>query len=159
MRYLVNETYYDDIDEVINACIEDDYHEDDEYFEEWLNDEYGYITIAGQTFYAYDILNSMNDYLFDEERDEFCERMNDDDREDAQYELSHAKPGTTVYIHHSEVLCLEDEEEDDDDANYNREESLEAVRTFVEEQKLLADMKAAEEKVEEDDIMKMFQVI
>lgn len=159
MRYLVNETYYDDIDEVINACIEDDYHEDDEYFEKWLNDECGYITIAGQTFYAYDILNSMNDYLFDEERDEFCERMNDDDREDARYELLHAKPGTTVYIHHSEVLCLEDEEEDDDDENYNREESLEAARTFVKEQKLLADAKAAEEKVEEDDIMKMFQVI
>ncbi len=158
MRYLVNETYYDDIDDVINACIEDDYHEDDEYFEEWLNDEYGYITIAGQTFHAYDILDSMNDYLLEEERDEFCERMNDNDREDAMYDLRHAKPGDTVYIHRSEVSCVEDEE-DDDDENYNREESLEAVRTFVEEQKLLADAKAAEEKVEEDDIMRMFQVI
>jgi len=158
MRYLVNETYYDDIDDVINACIEDDYHEDDECFEEWLNDEYGYITIAGQTFHAYDILDSMNDYLLEEERDEFCERMNDNDREDAMYDLRHAKPGDTVYIHRSEVSCVEDEE-DDDDENYNREESLEAVRTFVEEQKLLADAKAAEEKVEEDDIMRMFQVI
>lgn len=159
MRYLVNETYYDDIDDVINACIEDDYHEEDECFEEWLNDEYGYITIAGQTFHAYDILDSMNDYLLEEERDEFCERMNDNDREDALYDLRHAKPGDTVYIHRSEVSCIEDEEEDDDDENYNREESLEAVRIFVEEQKLLADAKAAEEKAEEDDIMKMFQVI
>ena len=83
MRYLVLEEveYYNSIDSVIDSCIEEDYHEDDDYFEEWVNDRYDSVTINGETYYPFDIVSNCDSGNYNDLLGEYCEAMNEDDRD------------------------------------------------------------------------------
>ena len=136
MQYRVQRDNGDDyvtqsIDDVIDYCISDDYHtEDDDYFQEWVNDNYSGTTINGVDYYAYDILekfDNLSDVL-----DLYVESENDHDTENAEYELRHAIDGETIYIQNYEVICEEIDVESDcvDPDDQEREDYLKLFQTI-----------------------------
>ena len=158
MRYLVEETneIYNDIDDVLNDCIEDDYHDmSDDYFEEWINDVYGYVSIGNCEYHAYDVLNAMDDlYNFEED---YCESQNENDRENAYYELKHGRVGEKVYCQNYVIEIIDDETGDDDgdeDIDY-----VEMTRQYYDEQSCLMKSQEEREKEDEKDLMALFQRI
>ena len=159
MKYVIDGTTYYSIDEVLDHCIEDDYHEDDSYFEEWVNDIYGKFEISGDDYYAYDILQNMNTDMLSDLKDDYCETENESDRDNARYELERADDGEIVYIQNYSVYCEEEKEEEVEETIESHEAKIEAVRVYIEEQNLLHIQAVEEEKKVEDDIMSLFQVI
>ena len=163
MRYKVNGEIFDDPEDAVECCISEDYHKNDDYFEEWVNDNWGSIEIAGYTYYAYDILDKAGDlYSF---LDDFCESMNEADRDDAIYELTHSDEGDEVYCQGDIIECIKDEYDDDeyDDEDYEvkfaQPNALERLRIAIEQAQAECESAAAEEKRADDDMLKMFQVI
>ena len=150
MKYRVVETgdIFDNIDDVLEACIEDDYHENDDYFEEWINDCYTGVEIGGYEYSAYQILDNAGD--LDGFLEDFCESQNEADSENADWELRHAHVGTEVYIQRYTVEVIEDDEDEE-----NEEEDTVDVNTPVS-----VTVPAEEEnQVDETDIMALFQKI
>ena len=158
MRYKVMEDdrIVDDIDDVLEHCIDYEYHWDDDYFEEWVNENWGYITIDGYDYYAYDILDKAGD--LDSVRDDYCDRCYDDDRDEAEHSLRRAEIGETIDIQAYTVEILDDEYEVDAEEE-EPTNKVEEVRWYLEEQKMLEDSAAEEAKKREENLMKLFQVI
>ena len=160
MKYKVDGEIFDTIDDVLDYCIDDDYHWDDDYFKEWVNDRYGYITIYGEDFDAYDILNEMNQDILTDLKEDFCDDQNDVDRRNTEYDLQNAEAGYCITCQRYEIEVIEDEEETGDfDGDETRPCSIEEVRLYLEEQQILKDMAEAENKKNENDMMTLFQVI
>ena len=146
MTYTTDGEAFQDIDSVLNYCIEDDYHEDDMDFEEWVNDMYGSIDICGDTYYAYDILDHASDGNITYAKERFCEERNGNDREEAEYELRHAVPGDDIEVQRYVVHVWEDQEEDDDEVNI---EAINECRQRLEQERNST-------SVEDDEFMKLF---
>lgn len=167
MYYKINgeDEIYTDIDSVIEYCIDSDYHWDDEYFEEWINDCYDYIEIRGVRFEAYDILRNMDEYLLDDLRKEYCQAENENDECNARYELENADAGDEIYIQGQIVKCFEasgnydGDKELQDDRKQISSKAIEDVKAYLAEQKEQETKYAAAEKEKEDELLKVFQVI
>ena len=153
MRYKVEDEIFNDIDDAIDYCIADDYHCDDDYFEEWVNDNWGCIEINGYDYYAYDVLNNAGD--LDNVLSDFEERMNEDDRNEAQYQLRHSNVGDYVDCQAYTIEVIDDEEAKDVDGDTR----IEMTRKFIEEQKIIEKSAKEEELKNEADFMELFQVI
>lgn len=155
MIYRVDDNVFYDIESVLDYCICEDWHSDDhDEFEEWVNDAYGFIVIAGERFYAYDILDRMDESTLDSLRDDYCESENDRDRGDARYELEHADPGDLVECQGYTIHVEEEEEQEEPD-----EDVIESTRANLEAERL---REVEEQKTEinaENEYLKMFQVI
>ena len=150
---------FDDIDEVINHCIDEDYHKDDDYFEEWVNDRYEYIEIYGERYWAYDILNSMADGELESLNDDYCEDQNENDRDNARYELRNADTGATIYIQNYTIKVIWEEDEDEDGDDVIVCNSIEELRAKLKEEEKLKVDQAIEIHKTETDLMKMFQIV
>ena len=160
MKYRVNDVTFDSIEDVLDYCIVDDYHyEDNDDFEEWVNEAYGHIEINGEEYWAYDILNNADDYNYRELRNSYCENENDNDRENAENELLSAEDGDEVYLHGNVIHCYEENEEETGDYDGDDLSSLEMIRAYIEEQKVLAEQQKENDKKNEEDLMKLFQTI
>ena len=110
MKYLVDDKTFDNIDDTIDWCIDDDFHRDDyQSFETWVNDTYGSLDVAGCCFNAYDILQSLAPDLLNDLIDDFCRDEDEYDRENARYELTNAEHGTTVWIQSKKVEVVDNE--------------------------------------------------
>ena len=158
MKYIIvdQNKEFDDIDDVLDYCIDDDWHDDDDYFEEWVNDGYGHIEIAGYRFDAYDIANSCDDCCYNDLKNEFCNSMNEEDRDNARYELRNSHPGDTVEIQAYTVEVANDDEEEEEEVSYS---SLEDLKNYIMEQQTIKEQKELKEKEEEKDFMDFFQKI
>ena len=154
-----DDSVFDDIDEVINYCIDEDYHRDDDYFEEWVNDQYEYIEIYGERYWAYDILNSMADGELESLRDDYCEDQNDSDRENARYELRNANTGSTIYIQSYTIKVIWEEDDDEDGDDVIVCNLIEELRAKLKEEEKLKVDQAIETHKTETDLMKMFQIV
>ena len=156
MKYkvLYEDKIFDEIEDVLEFCIDDEYHWDDDYFEEWVNDNWGSIDINGYDYYAYDILDRAGD--LDSVREDYCENLNENDYDEARYALRRANVGDTIDIQAYEVEVIDDGEEEEEEEADNK---IDQVRTYLEEQKILEDSAAEAAKQKEDDLMKLFQVI
>lgn len=165
MKYLIidDDEIKDDIEDVLNYCIEDDYHEDDDYFEEWVNDRYSSVEINGVDYYPYEIISNANDGNYRDLVNDFCEAMNDDDWSNAEYELEHAGVGNKVHIQRYTVEVIEDEDYDGDehfDTVCAEEMSkIDNVRERINNEKKLKIEQTIESEKEEKDLMKMFQIV
>jgi hypothetical protein len=169
-------SYYDDIDEAIEACIDEDYHWDDSYFEDWINDKYDYVDICGTTYYPYDILVAFDDDTMSDAKREYCESRNDDDFENAKYELRNADIGDRVDVQDCQIEVFDDDDEyddeeyDDDDEEEDTgdydgdnqtfdDQMIDTIEKLREKLKQTEVQKMEEEKNSEKDIMQMLQVI
>ena len=173
MKYKVleDDIIFDTYEEAIEHCIDEEWHRDDDYFEEWVNDRYDTVNICGTTYYPYDILDHFDDGNMDDALQEFMEYENEGDAENARYELRNADVGDHVEVQAYTVEVIEDNDVEEPENNYefnidgdtysatDHEDILEMTRIYIEEQNLLAEMKKEKEKKDEDDLMKMFQVI
>ena len=115
MKYLVVEDgdVYDDYGDAIVACIDDDWHwDDDDDFENWVNDCYGDIEICGTRYYAYDILDNMGEDDLHDLRRDYCRDQNERDEDDARYCLEDADIGYTYELHGRTIEVIADEEDD-----------------------------------------------
>lgn len=163
MRYRVieNNEIYDDVDEAIEQCIEEDWHKDDDYFEEWVNDRYDYIDINGERYMPYDILDNMDQSNLDELRDEYCEYENENDWDNARYELNHGRIGEVVTVHDKTIEIIEDEDENEDE-DYNENgylETVEDVRERLKQENEFKVEQTIQTEKDEKDLMSMFQIV
>lgn len=158
MRYKYNNEIYYDIDQLLDDLIDYDYHDQDDYFEEWVNETYGSIEIAGDTYYAYDIIDNAGDGNMSYLHEQYNEVENDNDRDNARWELSNANPGDEVYCQDQTIYVLEDED-DEEENDYDRDESIENLRRIISEQNERQKVEEERNKAEENDIMSLFQVV
>ena len=157
MKYYVKESEetFDDIDEVLDACIDEYYHEDDDYFEEWVNDVYPMITVGPYEYSPYEVLDAMND--LDGIKNDFMESQNENDRDNAYWELEHGNVGDEIYIQAYTIEIIDEESGDydgDEDVDY-----VEMTRRYYDEQSSLLKYQEEEEKKTEKDMMDLFQRI
>lgn len=155
MRYKV-ETYdgdeiYDTIEEVLDYCIKDDYHSDDDYFEEWVNECYDNVTINGTTYYPYDILRELDYGELDELKDRYCQSENENDRDNGRYELSHADVGDEIYVQGYTVYVIDDIPAGD----YDSDDALEILRSRLEEIENIRKQQDESNKKDEQDILQV----
>ena len=143
-RILENDVVLNTIDQVIDYCIEEDYHDEDDYgFEEWVNDQYGYISIGDKRYYAYDILQTFEDSdLVIEEYQEYC---NDDDENEARFALRNADTGEEIHIQRYTVRV-----EDDDNGDTDGDQVAVDPEDYVVREEPVLDTAAWEELDEED---------
>ena len=168
MRYRFDDYTYTDIDELFEDIIDGSYHEDDDYFEEWVNDNYGGLEIEGHTFTAYQILYDSNeDYVIDRIKEIYCEEADNNDKADARYDLEHANIGDEVWIQGQKVCVIgdEDEEEEGDEAfdevarKSLMEEALNNARESIKKLHLKQLETENADKKNEDEMMSLFQVV
>lgn len=165
MKYKIVETdeVFDCYEDAVDACIDPDYYEDDDYFEEWVNNEYGSIDIGGVRYYAFEIIDRWDDGNYHDLRYEYCRSCNEEDKSEANYELRNAGIGDTVRCQGYEIEVIEDDFNADGETYSAAEDEntdyLTITRQYIEEQNLLEERKNAKEKEEEEDLMKLFQVI
>jgi len=163
MRYRVIEDneIYDDIDEAIEQCIEEDWHRDDDYFESWVNDRYDYIDINGERYMAYDILDNMDYSNLDELRDDYCKDENENDRDYARYELNRGTIGVVITVHNKTIEIIEDEDEpEDEDCDEDGYlETVEDVRERLKQENEFKVEQTIQNEKEEKDLMSMFQIV
>lgn len=162
MRYEIvgTEEIFDTIDEALDYCIEEDYYENDDYFEEWVNDNWSEArcTICGYTFEPYEIAK-IEDYCIDELLRDFKESMNERDRQEAEYDLRYAGIGYETNVQNYTIRVIEDENEDEEVFDEPSEDLLEQCRKRIEER--ISEIEAVQnnEKQTEDDIMSLFQIL
>lgn len=104
-RYEENE-----IDDLIETCYPDDYYEDDdEGFRDYLNEEYGYITIYGEEFSAAEVLEAMNEDVYENRKEDWVADQLNETRDDAGYTLRHIRAGSYEYVGNFCVYAYEDD--------------------------------------------------
>lgn len=151
MRYKNIETdyIYDTIDEVLEDCIDPDYHRDDDYFETWVNERYGSIDIYGETYWAYDILQEMSTYNLDNLRTDYCDECNDEDRDNIEDELADGEVGDRYDVHNYVIEILPDIDEE------VTEESIEELRDRINQGKKMIEEQEMQDRIEADDLIKV----
>lgn len=155
MKYIVDdERIFNDIDEVISYCIDDDYHADDDYFVEWVNDSYSSVTIAGRNFDPYEILEGCAEYLLDDLRSQYCEERNEDDTDEARRALSRAHDGDEIFIQ-SYVVRVENEENEEEDET----ETITTIETLREKLELEENKIDEEEEATKRGVLGILQVV
>lgn len=97
----------DDIDTVVDHCIDGEYHRNDD-IEDWVNDSYSSYNIGGYSYSAYDVLDRFDD--LDDFVREYCESLDESDADEARWELRHATEGDEVEIQsYTVVVRIEDD--------------------------------------------------
>ena len=163
MTYSVRGTDFitTDIDEVIDYCVAEDYHDsDDDYFEEWVNNTYQEVYIAGHTYTPYEAIEAFD--IVEEVVSDYRESMDEDDRDNADWDLRHAVDGEIVCIQNYEVLCeIDDCGYDDDGDEYipNDSQSLEVLRELVECEQLAFEEELKFNEKNKDSYLDLFQTI
>lgn len=154
MKYRIKDedVIFDTYDEAIDWCIDEDYHWDEEYdFRDWVNDLYDGIEICGNYFAAYDILDSLADGMLRDLHRDYCNDRNENDKDEADYQLERAVVGDEIECQGYVILVIEDEPGD-----YDGDEMLDAINAL----RATLNAKKEEEKPEiENDLMQMFQTI
>ena len=160
MKYLVVETdeMFDDYEDAVDSVITEDYYDDEADFEEWVNDTYDRIEIAGDTYYPYDIVMRLGD--LDYLRDSYREDRNDQDREEALYDLRRATEGERIYVQGHTIEVIDDDAENEpEDTDCEDEDVIESCRQRMEFEKTRIQELNDAEKQNEAEYLKMFQVI
>lgn len=167
-RYNVLETnkIYDSIEDVLDYCICDGYHEDDGGFEDWVNDQYGEIHINGRTYSAFDILYNIDESNYNDLNDEYCKELNQIDEEEAEFDLKNANIGDTIFIQDYTVEVIGDGDEQDDDEYEDDEDphttAVQELRDAIYEAVTDQDVETVENtkcEKSKSDLMKMFQIV
>lgn len=157
MRFQIKddpESIFDDYEEAIDYCIDEEYHREDDYFEEWVNECYGSIEICGVTYSAFEIIDTFDDGNYHDVLYNYCDSENENDRDNARYELVHAHVGDEIYVQNQTIVVIDDELEEVDDETFG--ESLEELRARLNSENNDMQEKLATEKLEEDNLMQMF---
>lgn len=157
-RVIEDDEIYDDVDEAIEQCIEEDWHRDDDYFEDWVNDRYDYVDINGERYMPFDILDNMDQSNLDDLRDEYCENENDNDWDNARYELEHGSVGKIVSVHNKTIEIIEDDE-DEEEVEAVYVEDIEDVRARLKQENEFKVEQTIQTEKDEKDLMSMFQIV
>jgi hypothetical protein len=154
MKYYIaeDERTYTDIDDVIEYCIHPDYHEDDDDFEEWVNDNYNGTEINGEYYSAYTILDSIDNYNLREILRIYCDEQNENDEDNARAELRCANIDDVIYIQSYTVYVMADDKDEETETIDGLRDRLTLTAETLSKEK-------SDEKKTEDDLMKMFQVV
>lgn len=164
MKYRIKgtNTVFENIEDVLDYCIDDDYHDDDNYFEDWVNETYSdyKVSLMGYEINLYSIAENCSNGLYNELLDSFKCEMNDYDREEANNELNNADPDDEIEIQAYTVQVIQEEEEEEEEENpetsLDIEDAILRCRKMIE--KNLSDQKIEmeKEKQAEDDLMNVF---
>ena len=122
MKYQIveEEEIFETIEEAVDYCISEEWHEDDDSFADWVNDNYESVDINGYYYSAYDIISSMNDDNWGDLKDIYCEECNERDREEAIRNLLRASVEDEIEVHGYNIRVIEDNDETEDfDENEN----------------------------------------
>lgn len=159
MIYKVNtgeeEEVFESIDEVIEYCIDDEWHTDDDYFHEWLDNNYDGVEINGVYYCAYDIVSQAEDSNWNDLLNIFCEEMNENDKNEARMQLEQADNGEVIYIQgYSVTVC----DEDDNKQPYEDFEP-ETIEQLRERLKIQKELEVEEKEKLSQESMDLLQMI
>lgn len=150
-----------DIDEIINYCLDEDYHDErDDDFSEWVDERYDYIDIGDTRYYASEIIDKFGcpgDVVH-----YYQEYMYELDEDEARDNLRAADVGEEVYIQAYTVRCYEDEPEEDDDEYVEpvcSEDLIERERAKIEARKNEDELNDLIDIQNKDAYFDLFQVI
>ena len=148
--YRIDNEEFEDIDSVLRYCLdEDDYRDDDEDFEEWVNCKYDGQTINGYTYSAYEIIHAMNDDNEGELKDQFCEERYEDDWEEYRSDLENAEDDDWITVRNYDVHVEEVPDEE--------EHKIEEVRDVVAYQKRQFEIQCIKEDELGDEALGMLE--
>lgn len=121
MKYWIvdNNERFDDVNDVLNHIIYEDYYDDEEAISEWIDDVYSdsHVTIGGVSFSPSEIVKACDDILWSELTSQYQECQVESDQDYYYSEVDHMGDGDSVRINGFDIECFEeeDEEEDEDD--------------------------------------------
>lgn len=117
MKYWIvdNDERFDDVDDVLDRVIYEDYYDDDEAMSEWIDDVYeeGHVTIGGVTFSPSEIVKACDDTLWRELTSEYQESQVANDKDYYYSEVDRMNDGDSVCINGFDIECFEEEDEED----------------------------------------------
>ena len=160
MKYQIVEDedeIFETIEDAVDYCISDEWHEDDDAFGEWVNDHYEGVEINGYYYSAYEIIGAIDDDNWRELKDMYCEECNERDREEAIGDLQGACVGDEIEIQGYTVRVIDDDYSTGDLDGDG--EDIESIRVRIETEKAQIEVEIQEEKKREDDLLKLIQVI
>lgn len=159
----------DDIDSVIDHCVSRDYYdEDDDYYENWVNDNYEGVSIEGTYYSAYEILENFGDLCL--VLDEYKDSMTSSAKEEADWDLRHADPGDKIDVQGCtvEVLCDDDldtgDYDGDEELTHNEDyvangDLIEELRMKIEAKKEIDRTEQENNKAQQNNYYDLFQTI
>ena len=164
MYYLIDndpdQRYSDNqIEELLTVCIPDDKYEDDrDSFDNYLDEEYGSISINGINYYASRILYEMDYNDYTDAFEDRCRITVESDRDDADYTIRHLNAGNSAYIGDYIVYAYDDEEEVDIDTD-DLQDTCSMIEQRLEAESILLSADAEENERRQTSFDELFQMI
>lgn len=160
MKYQIVEDedeIFETIEDAVDYCISDEWHEDDDAFDEWMNDHFQGVEINGYYYSAYDIVGAMNDDNWGDLKTMYCEDCNEEDREEAIRDLYRASIGDEIEVQGYNIRVIDDDYSTGDVDGDG--EDIESIRVRIETEKAQIEVEIQEEKKREDDLLKLIQIV
>lgn len=158
MYYLIDndeDLRYDDIEEVLEYCVNVDYFEEDrDGFDEYL-DCNGDVDVAGYSYSPSQVLREMGDY--DDAISDWARDQVECNWSEYRWELGRLRDGQSCYVCNYEVYAYDDEEAEEDEEI--TEEVVEKIEVRVETQIQLEQETKEENKRLENEFMSVFQTL
>lgn len=115
-----DEDRYDDIDDLCERLFDSDYYYDncdEDQLNEWIDECYDSVEIAGCTFYASAILRELDDYMYNELKNDWAHSQAESDSDYWYSTLNNMSHEDYEDINGYRIEYFEEEDEEEDEDN------------------------------------------
>ena len=110
-----NDEYdFDNLEAMLDFVFDYERYEDSDETTDYINEEYGYIDINGNTYSAAEILESFNSDSYYEIQDQLAQEKAERKKEEHKEALRNLEPGKSIEIKQFTITRLIDEESEPD---------------------------------------------
>ena len=125
---------YEDLDELLDACVTPEYFDDDDdNFREWLDENNRTVEICGYEWEPSEALLALDEDRYCRERWSWAQDMAQDERDNAVYEANHTAPGWSFWICGCDVYVHETDDEEPEEDEDTADNIMETIKKAVEE--------------------------
>lgn len=156
MKWVVdNDREFFNVDDLCDYLFDPDNYDDDDACEEWIDDMYSGVEIAGHEFTASEIVRECNSDVWDDLKNEWAESQAENDRDYYYRDLEQMDDGESEYYNGYEVEFFDDPEEDEDEESWDSpDDSSDSNEDYIE-----LDLPEGTEQVSVFDFLTNFQTI
>lgn len=150
---------FDDIEDVLDYCLNIDYYLDNEdAFCEYLDEVYPRYEVAGLTLDPSDVLYHTASEAYADLKMEWAQQELDDDFERFRDILSRMDPGDEEYVNGYDVCAFEDEPEEEGPVEVS-ENTIKSLESKLDMMKKIQEEATKKQKETEDQFSAMIQLI
>ena len=102
--------YYNDLEELFEYVFDPEYYNDSDETDQYINNEYGSISIDGYVYYAAEILENLNQDRYYEIQDRLAREKVEALKAEYRGTLEYMKPGESLEIESFTIECFENKE-------------------------------------------------